>query len=210
LHGLAASLAGAVMGYVLIKLVREIGNRVLRREAMGEGDIYLMIAIGAFLGWQATLITFFIAPLFGLLFSVAQRLIYRDDFIPYGPFLSLGALFTVLCWSTVFERTQRIFELGPLLFPIFGLMLVLFVLSLLVVQGCKWLLGFPLGSPPEPAGVWSAADQNHFFAGEFVDRWSGRWRQSDWEGNSAGRGQIHEDRWRRGPGNKGGPPVRGL
>lgn len=199
LHGLIVSLAGAAMGYVLIKMVREVGQRILLREAMGEGDIYLMIAIGAFIGWQATLVTFFIAPVMGLLFSVVQKFIYRDDFIPYGPFLSLGALMTILCWGQVFERTQRIFELGPLLIPLFLMMVVLFVISLLIVQGVKWFIGIPLGLPPEVQSGWTAADQNHFFAGERVDRFTGNWKRPDWEGNAAGRGQVHEDRWRHGP-----------
>ncbi|MCA9029514.1 MAG: prepilin peptidase [Planctomycetaceae bacterium] len=211
LHGLANSLAGLAMGYILIKLVREIGQRVLHREAMGAGDIYLMMTIGAFLGWQATVVTFFLAPVMGLLFSFGQRFFYRDDAIPYGPFLSLGALATILTWSDAFERTRRIFELGPLLIMLFVLMVVLFVVSLALVQGIKWLFGIPLYPPDEDqVHVWRAADQTHFFAGEFVNRWSGRWRMDDWQGNAAGRGQVHEERWKQGAPGRGGPPVRRL
>ncbi|MCA9079579.1 MAG: prepilin peptidase [Planctomycetaceae bacterium] len=209
LHGLVVSLAGAAMGYALIKLVRELGNWVMRREAMGIGDIYLMIAIGAFLGWQATLVAFFLAPLWGLLFYGVQRLIYPDEYIPYGPFLSLGALLTLLCWNGVFERTHRIFELGPLLLPLAVLMVGLLLISLLLTQAAKWLVGIPLYPEEAPLGDWTAADQTAFFAGEFVNRWTGRWKIPDWEGNASGRGQIHEDRWRQGASpSKLQPPKR--
>lgn len=210
LHGVTASLAGGLMGYLLIKFVRAVGSSVLRREAMGEGDIYLMICIGVFLGWQATVITFFLAPIFGLLFSWAQRFMYRDDSIPYGPFLSLGALFTIIAWHTAFERTHRLFELGLLLVPMVLLMVILFVISLWIVQGVKWLLGIPLSPPEESLAIWRPGDQTHFFAGENVNPWQGRWRTPDWEGNAAARGQVHENRWRDGRQHPGGPPRRML
>ena len=33
---------------------------------MGFGDVNLMGMIGAFMGWQAAVLTFFLAPFFGL------------------------------------------------------------------------------------------------------------------------------------------------
>ena len=40
--------------------MRLIGTFALRREAMGFGDVTLMMMIGTFLGWQACLILFFL------------------------------------------------------------------------------------------------------------------------------------------------------
>ena len=42
------------------QVVRVLGSQVLRREAMGFGDVTLMAMIGAFLGWQAAVLTFFL------------------------------------------------------------------------------------------------------------------------------------------------------
>ena len=39
--------------------VRIIGTLTLRQEAMGFGDVTLMAMIGAFTGWQSTLLIFF-------------------------------------------------------------------------------------------------------------------------------------------------------
>ena len=65
---------------------------------MGGGDVKLLAMIGAFLGWQQALLTFFIAPFFGLVVGVFNILTKKDHTIPYGPFLSLAALLS-LFWS---------------------------------------------------------------------------------------------------------------
>lgn len=67
-------------------------------ESMGGGDVKLLAMIGAFLGWQRALIAFFAAPFFGLVFGLVSLIKKKDHLIPYGPFLSLGALLALL-WS---------------------------------------------------------------------------------------------------------------
>lgn len=64
-------------------------------ESMGGGDIKLLAMIGAFVGWQRVLITFFIAPFFGAIIGIINLLIKKDHTIPYGPFLSIGALLSI-------------------------------------------------------------------------------------------------------------------
>lgn len=67
-------------------------------ESMGGGDVKLMAMIGAFLGWQRALITFFLAPFFGIIFGLINLIARKDHTIPYGPFLSLAAIIS-LFWS---------------------------------------------------------------------------------------------------------------
>jgi len=66
-------------------------------ESMGGGDVKLLAMIGAFLGWQRALLTFFIAPFLGIIIGIINLLIKKDHTIPYGPFLSLAA-FLSLFW----------------------------------------------------------------------------------------------------------------
>jgi len=65
------ALVGAAVGSGLILLVRAGGTAAFGREAMGIGDAYLMAAVGAALGWEATVLVFFIAPFVALAYVFA-------------------------------------------------------------------------------------------------------------------------------------------
>lgn len=72
-------------------------------ESMGGGDVKLLGMIGAFLGWQAALLTFFLAPFFGAVLGIANLILKKQHTIPYGPFLSLAALIS-LFWGPAILR----------------------------------------------------------------------------------------------------------
>jgi leader peptidase (prepilin peptidase)/N-methyltransferase len=67
-------------------------------ESMGGGDVKLLAMIGAFLGWKIALLTFFIAPFFGIIVGLANLMAKKDHTIPYGPFLSLAAVICMI-WA---------------------------------------------------------------------------------------------------------------
>lgn len=196
LHGLSVSLVGMTVGGGIVWLVRQAGFIFLREEAMGDGDIYLMMMVGAFLGWQPTVIAFFIAPLCALIAVVLTLPFIKDRAIPYGPYLSLGTLLTLLFWQPLWSRIGRIFELGALLIPIALFMCVSFGITLAAVYLFKRAFG--LLPQPQPLGEWRAAHQNLFIAGEKVNRHTCEWSTNDWEGEASGRGSVHEERWRGG------------
>ena len=196
LHGLAVSLAGLIAGGGLTWLVRVVGTWGLKREAMGDGDVVLMAMVGAFIGWQPVIIAFFLAPAFVFVLFLLRMTFRMSEEIPYGPYLSLGTLATVLGWKWVWPSFERMFNLGPLLVLFFGAGLILFVAILQALQLFKRMLGFPVGWEA-PVGEWTAADQTHYFAGEQTDRFTGRWRNThDWPGSAAGRGSLNQERWR--------------
>ena len=71
------------------------------QEVVGGGDLKLMAAVGALLGWQAAVLVFFIAPVFGASVGLVRMLVSEDPYIAYGPFLALAA-FLVMLWRNEF------------------------------------------------------------------------------------------------------------
>ncbi len=113
--GLLSALVGLAVGGGLVWVVRVVGTAALQREAMGFGDVTLMSMIGAFLGWQAVLVIFFLAPLAGLVIGVLQWIVHGEHELPYGPFLCLAALAVIANWTDVWLRVYQIFDMGWLL-----------------------------------------------------------------------------------------------
>ena len=68
---------------------------VLPREAMGFGDVKFMAAIGAFLGWQATIFSLMFSAVIGTVVSIGAIAFRRVEWtsrIPYGPYIALAAV----------------------------------------------------------------------------------------------------------------------
>ena len=131
--GLLTALVGLAVSGGMVWVVRLVGTAALRREAMGFGDVTLMMMIGTFLGWQAGVIIFFVAPFAGLVIGILQMLLHRDDVIPYGPFLCLGALAVAVRWpdfwtfnvQDVFQQARLIAFVLVACFALLGVMLAI-------------------------------------------------------------------------------------
>ncbi|MEK6727678.1 MAG: prepilin peptidase [Candidatus Omnitrophota bacterium] len=95
-------ITGALFDLVYFKLLKRPPIQG-ETESMGGGDIKLLAMIGAFLGWRGALLTFFIAPFFGLIIGVINLLVKKDHTIPYGPFLALAALLSIFWANKIIE-----------------------------------------------------------------------------------------------------------
>lgn len=72
---------------------------IASRGGMGGGDIKFAAALGIWLGWKLTLLTLLLAFILGGLGGVAVLLLKlkgRKDYIPFGPFIALGAFISLL------------------------------------------------------------------------------------------------------------------
>jgi leader peptidase (prepilin peptidase)/N-methyltransferase len=140
LGGFGIGLAGLLVGAGLVQAVRLTAGFILRREAMGVGDVTLLGMIGAFLGWQAAVLSFFLAPFFGLAHAAwtmaaywkkrlsGEQLSSADREIPFGPYLSMAAASLLLLWPWLWPRWAR---------GLFGMLFVIF----------WWMLGIQVDLP---------------------------------------------------------------
>jgi len=95
LGGLAWSALGAVVGGGVLLAVALLGEKIFKKEAMGMGDVKLLAAIGAFLGWQAALFSVFASSLVGGVVGLTLVLAGGKEWssrIPYGPYIVFGAV----------------------------------------------------------------------------------------------------------------------
>lgn len=104
IRGLREGLLGAFVGSGLILWIALSAEAILRKEAMGFGDVKLMGAIGAFCGWQGAVFAFFGGAVLGCLLLVViiplQRFRKTEEGtrVPFGPALAGGALLYLL-WA---------------------------------------------------------------------------------------------------------------
>lgn len=71
---------------------------IISRGGMGGGDIKLIAMVGSFLGWKNVLLTIFLGSLFGSIVGIVLIILKkknRKDMVPFGPFLSLGAIVSI-------------------------------------------------------------------------------------------------------------------
>lgn len=97
-------LIGLVIGGLSLGLIGIVGSAIMRKNAMGLGDVKLMAIIGLYLGAFPALplvigLSAFGGALIGtLLISTGKK--NRQSPIPYGPFIA-GAAVIVLLWGDV-------------------------------------------------------------------------------------------------------------
>ena len=69
---------------------------MFKKESMGGGDIKLMFVFGLVLGYPLAIISIFVGSIIGLPISLIIVAKKSSHEIPFGPFLSAGALILLL------------------------------------------------------------------------------------------------------------------
>ena len=93
------SLLGILTGGGIIFLIALAGLAIFKKEAMGGGDVKLAAMIGAFIGWRYIILSLFIGFFIGAVTGIVlilSKVKNKDDIIPFGPFIVLGSILTIL------------------------------------------------------------------------------------------------------------------
>jgi leader peptidase (prepilin peptidase)/N-methyltransferase len=107
----ATSLAGGVIGALIgggsLWLMGWTWEKLRGIEAMGLGDVKMMFMVGAYLGWRLTILTIFVGVLTGSIIGIAlmarQRERNMQMLLPFGIFLGIGAIASLLFGSHLVE-----------------------------------------------------------------------------------------------------------
>jgi leader peptidase (prepilin peptidase)/N-methyltransferase len=124
LHSGLISLHGLLIGSALVLWIALVGEALLRKEAMGFGDVKFVGAIGAFTGWQGAVFTIFGGAVIGAIWiglAMAWKKCFGDHVkvapraktadgqaaelgmgveIPFGPMLAVAGLLHFFCFNT--------------------------------------------------------------------------------------------------------------
>lgn len=106
LAGLVHSLVGMGFGFGLFWAISFFGRLALKKEAMGFGDVKLMGALGAYLGFDSIIFITFVSSLLGAVIGMSCIALGKQDLqsrIPFGPYIALAAIIWLLGGSGLWD-----------------------------------------------------------------------------------------------------------
>ncbi|MBK4783027.1 MAG: prepilin peptidase, partial [Pantoea sp. Pent] len=86
---------GAVAGYSALWLMGELYQLINKRPGLGGGDVKLLAALGAWLGWALLPFVLLLACTGAILFVLLTRLGWQRELhhvLPFGPWLALAGI----------------------------------------------------------------------------------------------------------------------
>jgi leader peptidase (prepilin peptidase) / N-methyltransferase len=118
IEAIGGALAGYLVGGGLVWAVRILGTLGFGREAMGIGDVHMLGAIGAVLGWEDVCWIFIIACGVALgwtalsTYGVRAMKGFKRE-LPFGPHLALATLVLIFCRPVVNDVRAFFFPEAP-------------------------------------------------------------------------------------------------
>lgn len=96
---LHSAVFGAISGYLSLWIVYQVFKLLTGKEGMGFGDFKLLALLGAWFGWQLLPLTILVSAFSGAVIGGAYLAFSRhgrDHPIPFGPFLCVAGLISLL------------------------------------------------------------------------------------------------------------------
>jgi leader peptidase (prepilin peptidase)/N-methyltransferase len=87
--------------FVTMLLIKKAGDVMFKQESLGGGDIKLMFLIGLVIGYPMAVCNIFLATFIAFPIALFLLVSKKDNIIPFGPFLSMGAIILYI-WGLTF------------------------------------------------------------------------------------------------------------
>lgn len=81
-----------LLSFIIMLIIKKIGDTIFKQESLGGGDIKLMFLIGLVIGLEMAICNIFLATFIAFPVALLLLLMKRENMIPFGPFLSMAAL----------------------------------------------------------------------------------------------------------------------
>lgn len=113
------ALSGSLMGYLIgagaIWVIRIAGSLAFGKEAMGLGDVHMMGAVGACIGWIDATLAIPLAAVCGLYWVIiaAIRNNPAGRAMPFGPYLAVGTMLVIFCKPLIEIGLNRLMGVLP-------------------------------------------------------------------------------------------------
>lgn len=107
--------ASAIVSALVFAAIYFFYIKVRKKEGLGQGDIWMMLLMGSFLGANKLVIAIFLASFSGAIIGILLIIFKKKDMsteIPFGTFLSLGSYLSLFWGIEILKYVQSIFKIG--------------------------------------------------------------------------------------------------
>lgn len=86
---------GTIM-FIIMYVIRLIGNLIFKTDSMGGGDIKMMSYIALIIGWKMSIVVIFLGSFFALPLSIIKMYMKKEHMLAFGPYLALATMILFL------------------------------------------------------------------------------------------------------------------
>lgn len=111
LSGLYKSFLYGIFGFVLMFVVKVLGDKLFKRESLGGGDIKLAFIMGSILPYNLFLVALLGGSLLAFPYAIMVSQKTKSHELSFGPFLALGLLIVFLLKNDIINILNMITEI---------------------------------------------------------------------------------------------------
>ena len=86
----------ALIMFVIMFIIKKIGDLIFKKESLGGGDIKLMTYIAIVIGYKMGIVVIFLASFLALPISIINAYKKNEQMLPFGPYLAIATLILYL------------------------------------------------------------------------------------------------------------------